>query len=91
MPIMLGEVRKLTPASDSKEMKDIEDKLPRQVIRKNFPNGDIEPPTDVPIIEPTIQRMKLAFSQSVINEFHVRMAYGEARNQILAVLAISSI
>jgi hypothetical protein len=55
MPIMLGEVRKLTAASDSKEMKDIEDKISRQVIRKNFPNGDIGPPTDIPTIEQTIQ------------------------------------
>lgn len=77
MPIMLGEVRKLTAASDSEELKDIEDKLSREVIRKNLPKGDIETPTEIPTINQTIEWIKLAFPQSVINEFHVRMAYSE--------------
>jgi hypothetical protein len=51
MPIILGELRKLIAINGSKEIKCIEDKLSREVIRKNFPKGDIEPPTEIPIIQ----------------------------------------
>jgi hypothetical protein len=50
MPIMLGELRKLIVINSSKEIRGIEDKLSREVIRKNFPKGDMEPPTEIPII-----------------------------------------
>ena len=50
MPIILGELRKLIVMNDSKEMRDIKDKLSRKVIRKNFPKGNMEPPTEIPII-----------------------------------------
>jgi hypothetical protein len=51
MPIILGELRKLIAINGSKEIRGIEDKLSREVIRKNFTKGDIELPTEIPIIQ----------------------------------------
>ena len=51
MHIILGELRQLIAINGSKEIRGIEDKLSRGVIRKNFPKGDIEPPTEIPIIK----------------------------------------